>query len=113
LINNKDYSENFKLNKKIIYENVIKESNDCKKQSCDLFSLKKFNKSKKKLFHSIRILIFGIQILKFDKIIDFTEANSFFFKLNSSKNIIHFDDLLNSIDFKKYLKILNNSLDFN
>jgi predicted nucleotidyltransferase len=32
--------------------------------------------AKKSLFHSLRILIFGIQIAKYGKIIDFSEANS-------------------------------------
>jgi hypothetical protein len=43
----------------------------------------------KSLFHSLRILMFGIQLSKHHKIVDFSEAN------------IYFDDIMNTDDWNK------------
>lgn len=37
----------------------------------------------KSLFHSLRILLFGIQIARYGKIVDFTEANSFWYSIDN------------------------------
>jgi predicted nucleotidyltransferase len=56
----------------------------------------------KKLFHSIRLLIFGLQILKFGKITDFSAANPVWEELF---NYMHFDtDITKYNNFRKELK---------
>lgn len=41
-------------------------------------------RGKKSLFHSLRILSFGIQLAKFDKIVDYSEANEFWWDIWTS-----------------------------
>jgi hypothetical protein len=48
--------------------------------------------AKKSLFHSLRILMFGIQIMKLGKIVDFSEAN------------IYYKDIMDSPNDWEYLK---------
>ena len=43
-------------------------------------------KAEKSLFHSIRILIFGLQIAKYGKIVDYSEANKYMPVINGMKN---------------------------
>lgn len=40
-----------------------------------------FNKSKKNIFHSIRYVVFGIQIMKNGMITDYTEANKYYYRI--------------------------------
>lgn len=42
--------------------------------------------SKKSLFHSLRILIFGIQLAKYGKIINYTEANKYYEDIMNTEN---------------------------
>ncbi len=56
--------------------------------------------AKKGIFHSLRILMFGLQLKEYGKIIDFTVANSL------KTEIDNFD--LNEFDEKTYLTMRNN-----
>jgi len=78
LLNNHSFS--FIYNENLLRKEIsFKSSNSwvkCKKKltvekDCEYIGLKS-------LFHSLRIIVFGIQLAKHKKIIDFTEANHFF-----------------------------------
>ena len=58
-------------------------------------------KAKKSLFHSIRVLMFGIQIAKNGKIVDFAEANKYLDEINAMESN-NWEDYR-----KKYKKIQN------
>jgi hypothetical protein len=58
-------------------------------------------KAKKSLFHSFRIMMFGIQIAKFGKIVDYKEANGIWDEIKGieATNWLHYYD--------KYKKMWN------
>lgn len=89
IIKNK-ISFDFKVNKHILRGSASKKASNswvkCKKK---LTVSKDYNPyvAKKSLYHSLRILIFAIQIAKFNKIVDYTEANDFYTKIfNKNSN---------------------------
>jgi hypothetical protein len=88
---------NFELNLLKLRESISKKSSNswvkCKKK---LTIPEDYNEyiGKKSLFHSLRILSFGIQIAKYGKIIDYKEANNYWYEIinNQSKDWEHYKE---------------------
>lgn len=76
-----DIKYDFILNKNLIRKNISSTASNsfvkCKKKLTvkDSYSPRI---GKKSLWHSLRLLDFGIQIMKYDKIIDYSSANKFY-----------------------------------
>jgi predicted nucleotidyltransferase len=83
MILKEDKKINFELNSKKLRHSVSWISSNswvkCKKK----LQQGDYNIDIKSLFHSIRILLFAIQIMKYGKIVDFKEANYIWYKLIS------------------------------
>lgn len=95
----------------------FKQDNECLRRSLSTKSSNSFVKAKKKLtiekdydynvgvkslFHSFRIIYFGIQIAKYGKIVDYSEANSLLFEM---KKLYNWSDMF-TIYKKEYNKLL-------
>jgi predicted nucleotidyltransferase len=103
-VSKKDFRKDFKLDKQKLVSSVNKVVNETMKSAETHWNLNKFHLAKKKIFHSIRFVLFGIQILKKNEIYDYEEANGYFKELMKEK--------FNSFDEtkEKYLKILKKLL---
>lgn len=80
----KNFRKSFTINKSYLKNSHIKEAGICISKSKRLF-LKEKCKSLKNIIHSIRYLMFTIQILELGKISDYQCANEYFnqiFKMN-------------------------------
>jgi predicted nucleotidyltransferase len=75
---NFDFKFSFKLNKSILIESISEKSSHSWVKAKKKFEVEKDRDiyiAKKSLFHSLRIIDFGMQIAKHNKIIDYTSAH--------------------------------------
>eukprot|EP01080_Neovahlkampfia_damariscottae_P004703 gene4703-8287_t len=101
-IQNVDYAKEFKKDGKKIANSFINSSKDSWTSAETHWNLNKYNKSKKKIFHTIRTLLFGIQILKKDKIYDYEEGNTYYKEIMKDK-FKTFEEVK-----QKYYKVVKN-----
>jgi len=94
---------NFVLNRSMLRKSISKKSSNSwvKSRKKELDS--EFLVSKKSLWHSYRIIMFGIQISKYGEIIDYSEANYLFNNILKSERLLWDKSLFNSLstNFKK------------
>lgn len=90
-IENIDYLKEFKLDKDKLKKSAKEELDLYLKNAKDLWNNNKYPKSKKKLYHGIRTVLFTNQLLEHEKIIDYTEANSYWEKMKGKYQT--FDDI--------------------
>lgn len=104
LINNVDLADLFVFDQQLLRTSVATTSTKCLAYAKILW-LKENNieKSKKNIFHSIRYVYFGIQIIKHGKITDYQEANTYLYEIinDTSTDWKHFDNT-----YGKYAKEL-------
>lgn len=74
----KDYSKDFVLNKVQLKSKILTQSHDTWHKAKMALNESDVLRGKKRVGHSLRILLFGLQILRNGKIIDYKEANKLY-----------------------------------
>ena len=69
------FNFNFSINKEVLRNSISQKSSNSWIKAKKKLDDKEFYIAQKSLFHSIRIVLFGIQLAKYNKIVDYTEAN--------------------------------------
>ena len=80
----KDYQFNFVLNKSKLRSSISEKSSHAWVKAKKKFEVEKdqnFYIAKKSLFHSLRIIDFGLQIATYNKIIDYSSSNDIWFDI--------------------------------
>jgi predicted nucleotidyltransferase len=73
-----DYLAKFNLNKINMKKSVLSQSHDSWMKAKFKINEEDILRGAKSLFHSLRMLLFGIQIAEYGSIVDFSEANKYF-----------------------------------
>ncbi len=97
-----DFNWSFKLDKAILRKSISEKCSNSFVKAKKKFLQDDILIGKKSLFHSLRRYMFGIQIAKHGKIVDFTEANKYWEEIKNNESI-NWEDY-NS----KYKTIFNN-----
>lgn len=72
-----EYKNVFNFDQFKLKKSILKQSHDAWMKSKMKFREMDIERATKSLFHSLRILLFGIQIVENNEIIDFSEANNY------------------------------------
>jgi len=80
----RDYASEFKLDRMLMKKRLFGQSHDSWVKACHKIKETDMYRGAKGIYHSLRILMFGIQIAKHGKIVDFTEGNSLYNEIMSA-----------------------------